>query len=171
MTELPTMSGASSAGQTRTPASVLRPRGSVSLTLSQPHDPDTFYRDRSGLYVFDAFRNRIVTNATPLPAGTRYNISIAELGEPATDREIEDSLPKNHLFDESAVCAIVAEMIGKQQKGEPGDLEHTGCVNLLYTASLVVCVDWFAAYREWRVDAWDRDGIRRYASYRVVSPA
>jgi hypothetical protein len=62
-------------------------------------------------------------------------------------------------------------MIGKQQKGEPGDLEHTGCVNLLYTASLVVCVDWFAAYREWRVDAWDRDGIRRYASYRVVSPA
>jgi hypothetical protein len=165
------MSGASSAGQTRTPASVLRPRGSVSLTLSRPHDPAAFYQTRDGLYVFDNYTSRIVAKATPVAAGTTYNVNIAELGEPATDQKIEDSLPQNHLFDESAVCAIIAEMIGKQQKGEPGDLEHTGRANLLYTASLVVYVRWSGAYRGWVVRTWDRGDDRWRAGPRVFSPA
>ena len=165
------MSGASSAGQTRTQASVLTPRGSVSLTLSQPHDPDAFYRTRSGLYAWKDFRDRIVTNAKLVPTGTTYQLAVFELKEWVTDEQIEAVLPEHHLFNESALCAIVAELIGKQRNGEPGDLEHTGYANLLYTASCVVCVDWFADDREWSVDAWDRGGSGWDADDRVFSPA
>ena len=79
------MSGATSAGQARTQPSALVPRGSVSLTLSQLHDPDTFYRTRHGLHVWDDFSNQIIANATPVPAGTVYQLVIAELGKGATD--------------------------------------------------------------------------------------
>ncbi|MGA8611711.1 MAG: hypothetical protein WB760_08320 [Xanthobacteraceae bacterium] len=164
------MSGASTAGQARTQAGVLIPRGSISLTLWCAHDTATFYRTRPGLYVRDGFRTRILANAKLVPTGTTYQLAVFELKD-ATDKQIEAALPKNHLFDESAVCAIVAELIGKQQKGEPGDLEHNGRVNLLYTASCVVFVFWLGGYREWLVDSWDREGRRWDAGGRVVSPA
>ncbi|MGA8611710.1 MAG: hypothetical protein WB760_08315 [Xanthobacteraceae bacterium] len=165
------MSGAPSAGRARTQSSVLIPRGSISLTLSQPHDPATFYQTRDGLFVYDDYTNRIASKARPVPAGTVYQLAFAELSEEATDKQIERSLPKNYLFDEGAVCAIVAELIGKQQRGELGNLEHTGKANLLYAASCVVVVRWSAGYRGWNVFAWRRGGSRWHAGPRVLSPA
>jgi hypothetical protein len=149
---------------------LLVPRARVSL-VSGLHNPDVYYKTRSGLYVWDDFRNRIVAKATPVAADTKYSVAVSDLTKNATDEEIEDSLPTDHLFDESAVCAIVATMIEKQKNGEPGDLENTGYVNLFYTSSFVVYVRWHSVYREWYVGTWSRDDYGWNAGYRVLSPS
>ena len=151
---------------------VLTPRGSVSVVLAEPHDPDPYYRTRSGLWVLGDYRNRIVSKAKPLATGTTFAVDISEIGAEngATDKEIEGALPKQHLFDESAICAIVASMITKQMGGTVGDLENTGKVNLFYTLSCVVRVVWGAGSAEWNVYTWYRDGRRWRAGRRVFSP-
>ena len=149
---------------------LLAPRSKVSL-VSGVHNPDVFYQTRSGLYVWDDFRSRIVAKAKPVAADTKCSVAVSELTKDATDEEIEGALPTEHLFDESAVCAIVAAMIEKQKNGEPGDLLNNGYANLLYTSSCVVSVYWNAGDRRWLVFAWYRgdDGWR--AGRRVLSPA
>ena len=147
---------------------VLGPQVPISLTLSTQHDPDAYYRTGSGLYAGDDFRDEIVSKAKPVEAGTTFMIHVAELSQDATDQEIEAGLPAAHLFDESAVCAIVAEMIEKQKDGEPGDLRY---LNLLYTRSCIVAVRWGDGTRRWRVATWDRDHDRWRIGSRVLSPA
>lgn len=150
---------------------VLIPREPVSLTLVERHNPDAYYRNRSGLYVWDDFRSRVVTKAKPVEKGMAIDAEVYELGRDATDKEIEDALPKNHLFDESTLCAIVAELVDKQPGGKAGDLENTGRVNLFYTSSCVVFVYWSASVAGWYVSTWHRDGRRWRAGRRVFSPA
>ena len=145
--------------------------GQSSLTLSARHEPTAFYRTCSGIYVWEDFRGRIVSKAKPTEAGASFKVNIDELGAELTDEEIENGLPKKHLFDESTLCAIIAEMISKQPNGEAGDLENTGYVNLLYTQSCVVGVGWSSGERGWGVYAWDRFGGRWNAGGRVLSPA
>jgi hypothetical protein len=147
------------------------PRGTVSLTLSQPHDPSAFYQNRPGLYIWDSFSEWIVAYAKPIEAGNAYQLAVSQLAEAATDAQIEESLAKNHLFDQSAVCAIMAEMISKQSNGEDGDLINSGDVNLFYTAYCVALVSWHRAYRRWRVFTWSRDAGRWLTDSRVFSPA
>jgi hypothetical protein len=147
----------------------LVPRNPVSITVGTRHDPDSFYQNRSGLCVWDEFRSRVVSKAKPTEAGTKFALDSHELGSRATDEEIEDALPKNHIFDETAVCAIIAELIGKQPSGEAGDLENTSEANLLYTSSCVVFVSWLAGDSEWFVGMWDRGGYGWSAGPRVLS--
>ncbi len=142
----------------------------VRLTLSTNHDPGTYYRTRRGLYVWDGFRHRVVAKASPTAAGTPFVVNVHKLTGEATDAEIEASLPENHFFDESAVCAIVAEMIRKQPSGKPGDLVKSGRANLLYTRSCVVFVRWVGLRRKWCVLASGRGGSWDAGS-RVFSPA
>jgi hypothetical protein len=150
--------------------SMIITREPVTLILACSHDPAAFYQTRMGLWVYVGYQNRIVSKAKPVEAGTKFVINIDELGEPMTDTQIEPALSKKHLFDESAVCAIVAEMVSKQLSGESGDLLNTGYANLLYTASCVVSVDWVGDSREWDVHAWDRGDGLWGAGYRILSP-
>jgi hypothetical protein len=148
---------------------VLQPREPISLTTSVTYDPDVYYRTGKGLYVWNSFRNRIVANAKPTNAGTGYTLAAADLTKDATDKEIEAALPEGYLFDESAVCAIVAELIAKQPGGEAGHLQNNGRANLFYTRSCVVRVRWDAGDGEWRVLTWGRGGDGWYAGRRVFS--
>jgi hypothetical protein len=143
---------------------------SIQLTLAADHDPSEFYQTRSGLFVWDDFRHLIVSGAKPTKSGTSFSVTSARLTREATDAEIERALLAEHLFDESAACAIIAELIAKQPGGGEGHLQNTGYANLLYTRSCVVGVYWDGLYREWRVYSWGRDVLGWDAGRRVLSP-
>ncbi|MEK7503040.1 MAG: hypothetical protein AAB556_01185, partial [Patescibacteria group bacterium] len=89
----------------------------VAITLAKQHNPDTFFKTRSGLYVWDDFRSRVVAKASPIDAGAKFRIERRDLIRDAKDSEVEGVLT-NHLFEESAVCAVIAELISKQPNGK-----------------------------------------------------
>ena len=150
---------------------VLAPRGLEEITLTEHHDPNLFYNNRPGLFVWNDFCSRIVVQAKPSKAGTTFKVNAAELMRDLIDEEIEVALPKDHLFDETSVCAVIAGLIAKQPNGEKGALVNNGRANLFYTCSCVVSVYWDAVGREWRVGTWQRDGGRWLAGRRAFSPA
>lgn len=150
---------------------VLAPRGSEEIILAERHDPDVFFQTRSGLWVGNDFHSRIVANARPSDAGTTLKVNSAEFTRDLTDKEIEEALPKEHLFDETMVCAVIADLIAKQPNGENGTLINNGRANLFYTESYVVLVRWSADYRRWYVSAWWRGAYRWYAGRLAFSPA
>ena len=150
---------------------VLGPAVPISLTLSARHDPDAYYRTRTGLYVWSEFRDRVARSAKPTDAGTTFNFTLSDLARDATDEEIEAALPKAHFFDESAVCAIVAELIATQPEGDEGHLLNSGHVNILYTGPDIVRVNWRPETREWSVSTWKRNDERWRAGYRALCPA
>ena len=150
---------------------VLAPRGTTTITLTERHNPDSFYQTRSGLYVYDGFRNLVVAKAKPVEAGTVFKLDHSLLIRNLKNEQIEKSLPKKHLFDESVTCAIIATMIKEQPNGKEGELLNNGYANLFYTSSCVVLVRWDAVYAEWDVNAWERGGDEWGAGLRVFSPA
>lgn len=130
-------------------------------------DPKKFFKTKKGLWVSDSFQERIIPKAET--AAIDMAVASYRLSKYANDAQIEKELPKEHLFSESEVCAVIAALIAKQKKGEEGTLLNTGYWNLFYTPAFVVGVDWGGGVWDvsaWgRVDgAWDDDG-------RVFSPA
>lgn len=138
-------------------ALIRRPQLSITITDSDHRNPDAFFTTRDGLYVWDDFGSRVVKKAKPVDTGATFKVNVDELGADLTDEEIENGLPKNHVWDEGALCAVIAEMISKQPEGKEGDLLNNGYANLFYTSSCVVRVLWSAGRRGWDVDAWRRD--------------
>jgi hypothetical protein len=133
-----------------------------SVTITECRDPDAYYRE--GLWVYDGFRRLIVTNAKPVDAGAIFKVNEDELRECMTNAQIEAGLRKYHLFDESAVSAIIAELI-------ESDKLDKHCFYILYTEACVVRVTWFRVYRKWVVNAWERQDFEWCAGRRVLSPA
>ncbi len=141
----------------------------VALTVSAAFDPQEYYQNRDGLYVWSAFKERTLAKAKKVKEGAKFAVSSFKLLKYATDETIENALPKKHLFSESDVCAIIAELIAKQPKGEEGILIANGYANLFYTSAFVVCVGWGGG--EWDVYAWGRDDGEWRGGRRVFSPA
>ena len=155
-----------------TPApSTLSPFVTVSTTITETRDPDNFFCDRSGLYVWGDYRNRIVNKAKPVEKGMVLTAKHAELERDATDKDIELALGEDHIWEEGALCAFIAQCISEQEGGKSGVLLNSGYANLFYTSSCVVLVDWDADRRKWYVNTWRRDGNRWSAGDRAVSPA
>jgi hypothetical protein len=140
--------------------SALTAQGTVSVTLTKPHDPDIFYQTRSGLYVHGGFRTRVVRKADLVESAAPLTLRKFVFARSASDLDIEAGLGENHIFTEAEACWVIAEMIGKQEGGTAGDLGNTGKANLFYTPSCVVRVRWDAVDRDWYVNTWtagDRD--------------
>ena len=129
-------------------------KGTVTVTLTNPHDPAAFYQTRPGLYVYPDYRDRIVQKATPTQSAPPVTLRRFVLERDPADKDIEAELGPNHVFTESEVCWIVADMIGRAD-----DLDTTGKANLFYTPSWVVVVYWLADGREWNVHAWRRGDV------------
>ncbi len=131
---------------------LLAPRGLVYVKLAEPHNPDSFYENREGLWVWGGYRSQVVAKAKPTPAGAEFSARSFELKRDMSDVGIESSLPDGHLFDEGVLCAIIADLISKQEGGKEGTLLNNGHANLFYTSSCVVFVYWSADNRVWSVD-------------------
>lgn len=143
----------------------------LSIETSSEIKPQDFFQSREGLYVWSDFNERILEKALSVAAGTKYELAPFKLLESSSDETIESALPKAHIFSESDVCAIIAELISKQPKGEDGSLDNSGNWNLFYTPTFVVCVHWYSVGGFWRVSTWHRDGLVWDADTRVFSPA
>jgi hypothetical protein len=149
---------------------LLAPKGTTTITLAEPHDPDAFYRTGSGLYVRANFRSKVVSLAKPSQAGATYKVAKADLTRHLADREIEGALPENHLFDETELCAIIAGLILRQSPVFEGELLNDGNPNLFYTRASVAAVHRSIGGRRWRLSAWKRDFMRWDAGSQTFSP-
>lgn len=147
---------------------VLKAVKAVKLAIKTPVDPQEFFQTRDDLYVYSGFGDHILSKAKKSEPKT-YSLESFDLVRSSKDEEIEQALGKEHLFDETEVCAIVAELVSKQPKGKKGTLQNNGYANLFYTGSFVVRVYWSGSH--WLVNAWDRDGGGWPSGYRVFSPA
>jgi len=134
--------------------------GRFKIIITETHDPNIWYQWRQhcdDLSVWAEFRERIAAKAHQVAAGAIYTLEVRELGENLTNEKIEAALPKDHFCEESAVSAILLEMISCQLDGDAGHLTDMGRANLFYTSSSVarVCRSWVR--EDWNVDAFDRD--------------
>lgn len=150
---------------------VLKPAGkSIDVAVKKPIDPKEFFNTRTGLYVWEGFKTRIVSKAEKSKAQT-YTLASFDLVRTSKDEEIEEALGEKHFFSETDVCAIIAELIAAQPKGKKGKMITTGYANLFYTGSFVVRVGWNAGGGEWLVVTWDRDDDGWSSGNRVFSSA
>lgn len=135
-------------------------------------NPQEFFKTREGLYVWSDFKERISDKAEVLKEGVEFTLNSYKTTKDATDEEIESDLPEKHIFSESEVCVIIADLISKQPKGEEGILLNTPYYsNLFYTPSFVVHVRWSSGGGEWIVSTWTRSDDRWFSGKRVFSPA
>lgn len=158
------------AGTTEVVKSVLKLfNDSVAFYAVDTHDPQAFYQTRTGLWVSDEFRSRILSRARSVKKLAATVGKSYDLAQEAYDRKITPKLPEGHAFDESEVCARIAAMIQKQPKGEAGDLLNNGYANLFYVAGCVVHVRWCADDWEWYVSVSELDDGYWYVGPRVFS--
>lgn len=142
----------------------------VIITSDTEFDPKEYFKDREGLYVSSNFDERILSKAEKFDTEQKFSIAYFKLTKNADDATIEAQLPEQHIFTESEVCAIIANLIDKQSKGEEGILDNDSRNwNLFYTPSFVVGVDWGGSF--WVLGAWDRRGNTWVGGERVCSPA
>lgn len=141
----------------------------IPVEVTAEFNPQEFFKDREGLFVYSSFNERILEKASIVSAGTKFELSSFKLTKSAEDEEIEKELPEKHIFSESDVCAIIAELISKQPKGEEGTLLNTGYWNLFYTESFVVYVGW--RDDEWCARAWTRGDFAWVDGRSIFSPA
>jgi len=144
-------------------------RKTIIITLKGSFEPDWFFNSRSGLLVQEWFQYQIAKNARRVEPGTKFKLSIFDVvGDTYYDpiaREFGDNL----FFDETAACAVVAKMIGRQENGEAGYLDNTNKENILYlTNDRVVYVLW--AERCWHVYASGHQNVWLHPGVRILCP-
>jgi hypothetical protein len=148
----------------------LTSRPQVSLRVVLGCEPSTYYENRSKLCVAPGFREDIVEKAKPVRLGTVFKINSYDLSADLTDTDIERALGGNP-WEESILCAVLAEMITRQPGIFEGELLISGKINLFYTPSCVVVVTWSSALREWFIITTERNhSIRLVRSTRVFTP-
>ena len=120
-------------------------------------NPQQFFRTRSGLCVWDGFKDLVLKFAKPVSGVVATTIRKHELVKPANDSQIRSGLPEGHVFQVDELCSHLAGMIQRQSNGGAGELLNNGYVNLFYvqvgSEVVVVRVYWNAVYREWGVSA------------------
>ncbi|MBU1092177.1 hypothetical protein KJ836_00620 [Patescibacteria group bacterium] len=146
--------------------------------LTGSSDPKKFFKTRNGndgLYVWDGFRDRILSVTDEVESLLGSTISSFDLSKAATDADIRNELPEGHVWqDASAFCACLAGLIERQKNGEEGDLITTGCANIFYVVGIdgevfTVHVSWYSDARKWRIRASTLDDFQWLADSRAFS--
>jgi len=138
-------------------------------------NPQQFFRTRSGLCVWDDFKDLVLKFAKPVSGVVATTIRKHELVKPANDSQIRSGLPEGHVFQASELCGHLAGMILRQPNGGAGQLLNNGYANLFYvqvgSEVVVVGVLWSAGYRRWSVFAFQLDVSQWRAGRQVLSRA
>lgn len=140
----------------------------IEIKIDKNHIPKDFFETGKGLYVWSNFKDNVLSKAEETKSGVEFKIASFELVKTVYDKEIEKDLPKEHIFSETEVCAVVASLIEKQSEGQEGILLNNGYANIFYTTSRVVLVYWYGG--GWGVYGWLRVGLW-CAGSRVFAPA
>lgn len=155
----------------------LRHSGQVTIqALTDKHDPQAFFQARSGLYVWDGFKNLVLKFAKPVSDVPAVTLDRFELERKASDHEIIKDLGDGAIFrDASLFCAYLAYLIKQQPNGEKGVLLNDGKANLFIVEvngqTVVVNVRWSSGRREWDVGAHPPDDCHWHAGDQVLAPA
>lgn len=141
--------------------------------LSKTFNPQEYYRNRTGLYVWDGFTDNILSVAKKTKKVSARKIVSYNLMKASNDAEICIELPENYVWeDASEFCAHLANMIDGQPNGKEGNFLSNGYTNIFYVCGkdnevFAVHLSWVADGREWRVLAYrlvaDRWGVGRRA--------
>jgi hypothetical protein len=152
---------------------VLAPMGEVIVgPLTKPFDPQVFYKNRAGLYVWDSVSWRILSDAQPTEKADAVPLRCYDLKKIALDPHIRSELPSNHVFDFSEFSWILALLIGHQLHGEAGPLLTNGYANIFYLRTgpglFSVSAPWIDD--RWELRGWDLEGSGKWAAgHRVFS--
>lgn len=155
-----------------TETKLLRPVATATLAArTTPIDLDQFFRARSGLCVWDLFREHFDLGVvTPTPERP-YVASL--LKADAYDQDIRKELPQNHL----STLEDVVGLIEAQPNGEKGLLHIDGSrPNICYVIGrngqvFAVYFVWCSVNREWLVRDWKLGERGEWnAGYQVLCP-
>ena len=153
----------------------LSPRAKVALPVCAAFNPKSFYKTRTGLYVWGSFTDRILPTAPILKSSQATIIASFDLVKQANDTEIRVELRKNYVWEDASIfCAHLAGMINRQPNGKDGDLISNRYANIFYVRGVnsevfTVSVDWDSGGREWDVYAHPLDDTRWNAGSRAFS--
>lgn len=138
-------------------------------------DPREFFKNRPGLYVWDDFRERIVSVAKPTDTLPETVLASFDLSLDSNDAEIRAGLPEGHVFqDASEFLLHLVGMIELQKDGGEGELLNNGYANIFYVLGakgevFAVRVRWLSDDRGWRVNALRLVEFRWLAGHRAFS--
>lgn len=155
----------------------LRRLGTIQLPeRTNVFDPQQFFQVRQGLFVWDAFRERIVAAAWSTLLLPATEIASFDLVTRANDEAIQSELPDGHVFEDAGeFCACLAGMLECQKQGDAaGDLITTAYANIFYVRGVAgevfaVNVYWDKGYREWLVNVYPLNADPWDAGRRVFS--
>lgn len=139
--------------------------------VTERMDPNDFFQDCPGLYIFDDFKIRVLPALRPFDSAPKADFSVSRLKQAANDTKIRKELSENHL----AEWYHIATLITQQKNGEEGVLLTNGYANIFYMLGVngevfTVSVRWLSHVREWRVRAWQLGGRGQwFAGYQVFS--
>lgn len=137
----------------------------VDVVITAVQNQQKYFITGNGLYIWNSFTNDVLPKAKASKKGTAFSLDSFDLTKDSSDEQIEAGLVSNHLFSESDVCAVIAQLI----KENSDTLLKNGYANIFYLKKCVVDVDWSGD--EWGVGAWQRGDLRWRAGYRVFSPS
>jgi len=138
-------------------------------------NPLEFFKTRSGLYIFDTFKELLLHNLIEKQIdAVDSTIAYVDLAQSANVAEIGTELPADYVFEDVYffLCYLKA-LLKKQWGGKDGDLLSNGSSNIFSLKvggeSLGVSVRWSADDRGWFCFAGRLGANRWPASYRMFS--
>ncbi len=141
------------------------------LVVARPYNPSDYYQDREGMLIPGGdFRKVVVMQAQQLVTEAEFEVEFYDLKRNAAyHSQVEAALPTEHLFNETNLCAVIAENIELQKESKEGLLLTNGD-NIFYTRSHYVAVRWHSRRSLWLINVWPRGHGRLYDTSRVFSP-
>ncbi|MBP9698209.1 MAG: hypothetical protein KBD65_03395 [Candidatus Moranbacteria bacterium] len=140
---------------------------------TKPFVASEFYRNRPGLYVYDAFVDCLDLKARrAVDSAPERPYVASRLKANAYDKDIRKELPETHL----STLEDIAGLIETQRSGKSGFLLNNGYANIFYALGkngevFAVDVRWHSDDRRWFVSGWELGGIGFwFAGYQVLFP-